>query len=450
MIDSSYRTEGLIPDRDRPQADGPENYPGRAASIPSDASNPVGDLGREATDPGSQAATVRESSRVRSDGTPLFFTLPRIVALLLLWLILQYLVPYFIERYHYAATRGRQLAEYEIAVEGLKTLPLDGLSKAYQMVSQHIAPSVVHIDVGSRSEDVSPAGGMPHPFGPRMPLDRGQGSGVIVDPNGYIVTNYHVVEQAGSIQVSLSDGRSVKARVVGFDRETDLALLKIEANSLVAAQWGDSDELEVGALVWAVGSPFGLQSTTTSGIVSGKHRAGLRGAVYQDFLQTDAAVNPGNSGGPLVDVRGKIVGINTAILGEAFQGVSFAIPSRVAKHVIERLQREGRVARGWLGVELRPVTDEDLVNASLPDKQGAWIVRCHDDHGLSSPARLAGIQSADVIIRWNDQVIARPDELIRAVGETEVNATAEVVIRRDGQELTLEVQVAERPVNLRS
>ena len=450
MTDSFYRSENVIPRPNRPPSDGPADYPELPTNAAHAADSSVGDFAREASDLRLQAEAPNGSHRTRSDQSTLFFTLPRIVGLLLLWLVLQYLVPYFIERYHYAATRGRQLAEYEVAVEGLKTLPLESLSKAYQMVSQHVAPSVVHIDVGSRSEDLSPAGGMPHPFGPRMPLDRGQGSGVIVDNSGFIVTNYHVVEQAGSIQVSLSDGRNVKARVVGFDQETDLALLKIEARSLVAADWGDSDELEVGALVWAVGSPFGLQSTTTSGILSGKHRAGMAGAVYQDFLQTDAAVNPGNSGGPLVDVRGKIVGINTAILGDAFQGVSFAIPSRVARHVVERLRREGRVTRGWLGVELRPVTEEDVVNGGLPDTQGAWIVRCHDDHGLSSPARLAGIQGADVIIRWNDQVITKPDELIRAVGETEVNATAEVLLRRDGQELTLEVQVAERPVNLRS
>jgi serine protease Do len=356
MTDSFYRSEGVIPRPNRPQSDGRADYSEVPIGVPHAADSSAGDVAREAADLGLRAETPNASRRTRRDESTLFFTLPRMVALILLWLGLQYLVPYLIERYHYAATRGRQQAEYEIAVEGLQTLPLESLSKAYQMVSQHVAPSVVHIDVGSRSEDLSPTGGMPPPFGPRMPLDRGQGSGVIVDSNGYIVTNYHVVEQAGSIRVSLSDGRNVKARVVGFDQETDLALLKIEAHSLVASDWGDSDELEVGALVWAVGSPFGLQSTTTFGILSGKHRAGMAGAVYQDFLQTDAAVNPGNSGGPLVDVRGKIVGINTAILGDAFQGVSFAIPSRVAKHVVERLRSEGRVARGWLGVELRTVT----------------------------------------------------------------------------------------------
>jgi serine protease Do len=390
------------------------------------------------------------SSKTASGGANLIFTLPRVAALMILWMVLQYVVPYLLERYQYAAARGRQRAEYEVAAEGLKSLPLDGLSKAYQMVSQHVAPSVVHIDVRSESDDISPARRITDPFAPRAPINRGQGSGVIVDAAGYIVTNYHVVQQAGSIRVSLSDGRSLSARVVGFDNMTDLALLKVDGGRMVAADWGDSDELEVGALVWAVGSPFGLQSTTTFGILSGKHRAGMAGEVYQDFLQTDAAVNPGNSGGPLVDVRGRIVGINTAILGEAFQGVSFAIPSRVAKHVVDRLKNEGRVARGWLGVELRPVNDDDVANTDLPDTFGAWIVRCYDDHGLSSPARLAGIQAGDVVLRWNNRLIKKPDELIRAVAETDVHSTAVVGIRRDGRELTLEVRVAERPANLRS
>jgi serine protease Do len=430
MADSFYQTESVASPPTEPQA---------AAPIADSTSSTASRSSKRLVDP--SRATV---------GGSLFFTLPRLAALILLWAVLQYLVPYFLERYHYSAARGRQRAEYEIAAEGLKTLPLEGLSKAYQMVSQHVAPSVVHIDVRSDGDDFSPAGGIAYPFGPPSPLNRGQGSGVIVDSDGYIVTNYHVVEQAGSIRISLSDGRNLPARVVGFDPMTDLALLKVDARSLVAADWGDSDELEVGALVWAVGSPFGLQSTTTFGILSGKHRSGMAGEVYQDFLQTDAAVNPGNSGGPLVDVRGKIVGINTAILGEAFQGVSFAIPSRVAKHVVERLKIEGRVARGWLGVELRPVSDEDVASSNLPDRQGAWIVRCYDDHGVSSPARVAGIQAADVIIRWNERIIRKPEELIRAVGDTDVHSKAIVVIRRDGQELTLEVQVAERPANLRS
>ena len=179
----------------------------------------------------------------------------------------------------------------------------------------------------------------------------GQGSGVIIDPAGYILTNYHVVRGANEIRISLSDGRKVDANLVGRDAATDLAVLKVAADGLLAAEWGDSNDLEVGALVWAVGSPFGLQRSITFGILSAKNRAGVAGTVYQDFLQTDAAVNPGNSGGPLVDARGRVVGINTAIVGEAYQGISFAIPSSVARGVYERLKTTGRVERaGWVSV----------------------------------------------------------------------------------------------------
>src|SRR5262249_43832764 len=157
---------------------------------------------------------------------------------------------------------------------------------------------------------------------------------------------------AREIQVSLADGRRVVGTLVGVDRETDLALLKIKAEGLTATRWGDSDEMQTGALVWAVGSPFGLERSITSGILSAKNRRGATGTAYQDFLQTDAAVNPGNSGGPLVNSEGRVVGINTAIVGDSFQGISFAVPSNVARDVFERLKGDGLVRRGWLGVQL--------------------------------------------------------------------------------------------------
>lgn len=385
-------------------------------------------------------------SHVSSVGSPGWFTVSRLLALLLVWVLLQYVVPYLLDRYHYAAARGRQRAEYEIAAEGLQSLPLESLSKACQMVSLHVGPSVVHIDVRNSAEERWPRD-IATRFGPPLPDVHGQGSGVIVDASGYIVTNQHVVHNARAIRVSLRDGRIVPARIVGVDKMTDLALLKIEADNLIAAEWGDSEEMEVGALVWAVGSPFGLQSTTTFGVLSGKHRGGMAGVVYQDFLQTDAAVNPGNSGGPLVDTRGRIVGINTAILGEAYQGVGFAIPSQVAQFVYQRLKTSGHVARGWLGVELSEVTDEDMVRHDLPDKQGALVVRCHDRDGLPSPARLAGMQPGDVIVSWNGRAISRPEELIREVAATDVGGQAEVVVRRAGQEIRISVEVAPQPAD---
>ena len=232
------------------------------------------------------------------------------------------------------------------------------------------------------------------------------------------------------------------ARVVGKEPRKDLAVLKIPGQDFIAAEWGDSESLEVGALLWAMGSPFGLQRTITFGILSGKHRYGMAGDVYQDFLQTDAAVNPGNSGGPLVDARGKVVGINTAILGESYQGVSFAIPSSVARVIYQRIRSTGRMARGWLGVHLGQVDDE----LAYQDEPGARI------EGMAralareqSPALRAGLQKGDLIVGWNGFRITKPSELIRQVAMTEVGSTAVVELRRGERTLKLTVTVAERP-----
>jgi S1-C subfamily serine protease len=395
------------------------------------------------------AEPARRRARSASSTYTPIVTVTRVLFLLALLLILQYLVPYFLERYHYAITRGRQQAEYDIATVGLKEMPLNSLSKAYQLVSQHVGPSVVHINVRSVHE-----GELPNEFaqlyGPPGRELRGQGSGVIIDPQGYIVTNYHVVLGAREIQVSLSDGRVVSARIVGVDTLTDLAVLKIDVDNLIAAEWGNSDDLRVGALVWAVGSPFGLQRTITFGILSAKHRSGMAGEVYQDFLQTDAAVNPGNSGGPLVDTQGRVVGINTAILGDSYQGVSFAIPSSVAKNVYQRLKTAGQVARGWLGVQLREVDEEDILRYGLSDMKGAFVARVVDEPDVPCPARDAGIQVRDIVIDWNGTPIHKPAELIRLVAMTDAGTTATVVVLRGGRRISLEVLVAKRPAFLDS
>ena len=372
------------------------------------------------------------------------FTLSRVVALLAVLLMLQYAVPYFIERYQYAATRGRQRAEYELASKGLKDLQLAGLSQAYQMVSSQVGPSVVHIDVRS-VHAIQESNELAQLYGRELHESRGQGSGVIVDESGYIVTNFHVVHGATEIQASLGDGRILPARVIGSDALTDIAVLKIAGSGFVAAQWGDSDSMQVGALVWAVGSPFGLQSTVTSGIISAKHRAGMAGEVYQDFLQTDAAVNPGNSGGPLVDVQGRVIGINTAIYGDSYQGVSFAIPSRVAQDVYERLKANGRVSRGWLGVQLGDVSEETARKYELSDTSGAVILRVIDDPGVPSPASDAGIRYGDIVTVWNGVTITKSEDLIRLVAKTEVGSTVTAEVLRRGRPMQLKVTVAERP-----
>ncbi len=382
---------------------------------------------------------------VRGRTSGVFFTPARMVGILALLLIVQYCIPYLIERYQYAATRGRQRAEYEAATANLEGLQLVGLSQAYQMVSRQVSPSVVHIDVRS-VQTTKNSNELAQMYGPHMHELRGQGSGVIVDPDGYLVTNFHVVHNAAEIQVSFGDGRVLPARIIGADALTDLAVLKVAGSGFVAAQWGNSDTVNVGALVWAVGSPFGLQSSITSGIVSAKHRAGMAGEVYQDFLQTDAAVNPGNSGGPLVDVQGRVIGINTAIVGDSFQGVSFAIPSTVAREVYERLKANGRVARGWLGVQLGDVSEETAAKLDLPDTDGAVVLWVIDDPGVPSPAKDAGIQIDDVVVRWNGTVIRQSSDLIRLVAKTEIGSTATVDVIRRGRVISLQVTIDERPM----
>lgn len=367
----------------------------------------------------------------------------------LLWLLaflavllgISYLVPLIAENTQYALTRGRQRAEHDFAVEHLPGSPLAQLSRASQMVSQAIAPSVVHINTQGKESEIFtlPMRGMRH----QIPTE-GQGSGFIVDPTGYILTNLHVIRDAREISVTLSDGRKVKGEIVSIDNDTDLALLKISADKLTAVAWGDSDATEPGAMVWAVGSPFGLERSITSGILSAKNRAGLAGTAYQNFLQTDTAVNPGNSGGPLVNDIGQVIGVNTAIVGEAYQGISFAIPSNVARNVFERLKDEGTVRRGWLGVKLEPITDQHAKDIGLPELTGAYISGVVDQ-SEGSPAAKAGIQPGDVIVRWNNQPIRNHAELSNVVAQTEIGSTAKVVLFRGGKELSLEVTVGLRP-----
>ncbi len=316
--------------------------------------------------------------------------------------LLSFFLPYTVEKMTFAFMRGKQRALYETAGEKLQNVALNDLSQAYQLVANRVEPSVVHINITAAFADsvLPPDGtGWQHP-------PTGQGSGVIVDPGGYIVTNAHVLWGASHIRVRLSDGRTMAATIVGIDRATDMAVLKISAEGLIAAEWGDSDELEVGALLWAIGSPLGLEQSVTFGILSGKHRSftaepgngmisvtGTTGnSPYHDFLQTDAAVNPGNSGGPLVDSRGKVIGINTAIVGETYQGISLAIPSSIARPIYERIVRDGRVTRGWLGVSPRDIVAEEAESLGLSKPEGALVLEVKPNpDGSPSPRRSPGL-----------------------------------------------------------
>jgi serine protease Do len=402
-------------------------------------SHPIHPLDRRSDEPrGADHSAEDQATRIRLAWAKLLWLL----AFLAVLLGISYLVPLIAENTQYALTRGRQRAEYDFAVEHLPGSPLVEFSRASQMVSQAVAPSVVHINTQGTVGFLPtlPLSGMHS----RIPT-QGQGSGFIVDPSGYILTNLHVISGAKEISVTLADGRKVKGQIISSDDETDLALLKIDAEKLTAVRWGDSDQTEQGAMVWAMGSPFGLEHSITSGILSAKDRAGLAGTAYQHFLQTDTAVNPGNSGGPLVNTEGQVIGVNTAIVGEAYQGISFAIPSNVAKTVFERLRDEGTVRRGWLGVELDRISDAHARDIGLPDAKGAYIVRVLTQEDGGSPAAKAGILAGDVVLKWNNQPITDPAQLSNAVAATEIGSKAHIIVFRQGQELQFDITVGLRP-----
>ncbi|HEY3067824.1 MAG TPA: Do family serine endopeptidase [Methylomirabilota bacterium] len=274
-------------------------------------------------------------------------------------------------------------------------------------------------------------GGPPAAAQPRQSL----GSGFVVSRDGYIVTNVHVVRDASEIVVRLADQGQHRAQIVGLDPTTDIALLKIEAGGLTVLPFGDSDKLEVGEPVMAIGNPFGLDQTVTSGIVSAKERF-IGSGPYDDFIQTDASVNPGNSGGPLVDARGALVGINTAIFSQSggSVGIGFAIPVNLAKQVLPQLRATGKVTRGYLGVAVTPVTPDAAQSLKLAARRGALVT----DVVRGSPAAQAGLESGDVITAFQGQSIQDPHDLTRRVAGTPpgTRATLEVVGARGKRNVT--------------
>lgn len=393
------------------------------------------------------------ADRQPNDGHP-GHRLARLLFVLLFLTMLSLALPWTVERLWYSINRARLRAEYDVAgelldqefgssEEGQLTSQLQQVSQRVgPLVSQRVGPSVVHISTTENGQ-----AGRPELL-PRGLQDsnrfpsHGQGSGVVVDAEGYILTNRHVVYDTDTIQVKLSDGRSLQGAIVGYDNLTDLALLKVDANDLIPVQWGDSDRLRVGSFVWAVGSPFGLERSITFGILSAKHRSAQSGTYHQDFLQTDAAVNPGNSGGPLVDANGKLVGINTAIMGETYQGISFAVPSNVAKNVYQRLRETGKVERGWLGIALEDVSEEMAARLGMESTRGAVVA---DFPRTNSPGRDAGVQVGDVILEFNGTPIDDMGMLIRVVGRASPRQQVKLGILRDGKQVTLELVIGERP-----
>jgi serine protease Do len=307
-------------------------------------------------------------------------------------------------------------------------------------IARAVKPAVVNVSTrgarDGRDEDLP--GELPG-RAPRRSV-RGLGSGFVINADGHVVTNYHVVAGASEIRVRFADGREVPGKVVGGDAKTDLALLKVEGTGLPVIPLGDSSRLEVGEPVMAVGNPFGLEQTVTTGIVSATGRS-IGAGPYDDFIQTDASINPGNSGGPLVNARGEVIGVNTAIAsgGGGSVGIGFAIPTNLAKPIVAQLAETGRVTRAWLGVSIQPLTSELATSFGLPDTAGALVGSVMEN----SPAARVGLKQGDVITKYDGRPVARSTDLPRAVAETPVGREVPIEVMRDGKRLALTVKVAQ-------
>ena len=288
---------------------------------------------------------------------------------------------------------------------------------------------------------------IPPPFpGPGRP-DQSAGSGVIISANGHIITNNHVVENASQITVTLYDSREYPGKVVGTDPKTDLAVIKIEADNLPTLKWAEYEKLQVGDLVLAVGSPFGLSSTVTLGIISALGRGNVGIADYEDFVQTDAAINPGNSGGALVNANGELIGINTAIFSRTggSEGIGFAIPSSIALDVVDALMKTGKVVRGWMGIAIQEITPALAKSFKLPDqrKNGVLISDVNED----GPSHAAGLKRGDVIVGFDGKDVKNVSQLRNMVARTIVGRSANVKVLREGKEQVVAVKIAERPTD---
>jgi Do/DeqQ family serine protease len=280
-------------------------------------------------------------------------------------------------------------------------------------------------------------------FGDETQRASSLGSGVIVSPAGYILTNHHVVDAADEIEVALTDGKKLLATVVGIDPETDLAVLRVSAEGLPAITFGHSETLQVGDPVLAIGNPFGVGQTVTSGIVSALGRSGLHINTFENFIQTDAAINPGNSGGALVDAGGNLIGINTAIYSRSggSMGIGFAIPVSTAKMVLDQIIRNGSVTRGWIGVEVQEITPALAESFHLADARGtiiAGVLR-------GGPADKAGVKPGDVLTAINDAAVSDPQRMLNLVAALKPGTSAKMRLRRQSQTLDVTVTVGRRP-----
>lgn len=315
-------------------------------------------------------------------------------------------------------------------------------------LAEELRPMVVNIQVTQRvSHPMGSLRGAPDMpeffrrfFGDQIPPPerQGQGSGVIIDPSGYIATNHHVVDGATEISVILFDGTKFQGEVVGSDPKTDLALVKISpaGKALKVATFGSSEKLRVGEWVMAIGNPFGLAETVTVGIISAKGRV-IGAGPYDDFLQTDASINPGNSGGPLFNLNGEVVGINTAISAQG-QGIGFAIPSDLANTILGQLREKGTVTRGWLGVGIQPVSEDLAASMGLKSTRGAIVTKVYP----ATPAEEAGLQPGDVILRFDEHEVKESQDLPKLVAGTNPGEQVELVVIRNGKKITVKPRIA--------
>ena len=346
--------------------------------------------------------------------------------------------------------RGHRRPEKYTVAEGprvdLKDVDvLAAMSRQRIVLARAVVPSVVSI-ITSRTVEAPDGQHDPFSFFHRgrqrnaVP-EKQLGSGAIVSKEGHIVTNHHVIEGMEAIEVELSDGRRKQARLIGTDEDTDIAVLKIDAGDLQPLPFGDSDQVQVGETVMAVGNPYGLEESVTQGIISAKGRRGSENT--SDLFQTDAAINPGNSGGPLINVRGELIGINEAIFSESggWQGVGFAIPADTVRRTMDGILKVGRAVHGYLGIEQRPL-DEDAGRDRVPGAAAGVVV---DSIVVGSPAEKAAIKPGDVIQKFNNKTIGSFDDLRNDVAEVDVDTAVPVELLRNGKTISVRAQIAERP-----
>jgi len=346
--------------------------------------------------------------------------------------------------------------------QAAKTAPPPGLAagdlqSAFVAVADKVRPAVVNIGTVQLSRGRRPFG-FDQPFpddpffrdffrdffgeGPRGEFRQSSlGSGVIFDRRGYILTNFHVIKGADEITVRFSDKHEVRGRIVGSDPKTDLAVVRIQVEEKMAvAALGDSDRLRVGEWAIAIGNPFGLDQTVTVGVISATGRSDVGIATYENFIQTDASINPGNSGGPLVNLRGDVIGINTAIVASG-QGIGFAIPVNMAKRIIEQLIEKGRVARGWLGFSLQPLTAELAQSLGAKSGEGALVASVSS----GGPSAKAGLQQGDLILTYDGSKVDDPQHLQRLIAESQIGKTVSLTYLRKGKSGQAQAKVEEMP-----